>query len=85
MENVHICELNKEGPQVRGILIYSAGQGFFTTLWVKAEEDTFVPFTKNRFWHFFANCLHQRQFARNVKTCFLWKIKTNIKMSSAES
>ena len=48
-------------------------------------------FPENRFWHYMqivsyifsrkqvltlhANCLHRRQFACNVKTCFLGKIK----------
>ena len=56
-------------------------------LWVKvfiSKILLFPPHTppptpqENRFWKFYTNCLHWKQFAWNVKSCFQGKNKKNI-------
>ena len=51
--------------------------------WVKFSADDilkyfFVFSPEHRFWLFYGNCLHERQFAWNVKSCLLGKNKKKI-------
>ena len=53
----------------------------FTTLWANSADDNlliyiyFLFFPTKQDLTFHANCLHLRQFARNVITCFAGKNK----------
>ena len=62
-----------------------------TTLWADSAKDKliiyiyFFCFPSKQGLTFHANCLHWRQFAWNVKTCFLEKKKTNIAENFTQS
>ena len=47
-------------------------------------DDTFLIFPRKQVLTFHADCLQWRQFTRNVKTCFLGKVRKYFKMTSAE-
>ena len=55
----------------------------FTILWTNSADDKLMIFFLFLFLRKYdltchANCLHWRQFAWNIKTCFLGNIRTNI-------
>ena len=50
----------------------------FTTLWTNSADDKLIFFPRKKDLTFHANCLHWRQFAWNVKSYFLRKIRKNI-------
>ena len=59
-----------------------------TTLWANLKDDKlviFLIFSRKQNLTFRANCIHWRQCAWNVKSCFLEKKKKYFKMSSAEN
>ena len=53
-----------------------------TTLWADSADNKlmifFLIFPGNRIWQYNTNCLHWRQFAWNVKPCFLGKMEKSI-------
>ena len=62
----------------------------FTTPWANSADGKSIMFfllfrLTNFILIFQANCLHWRPYARNVKICFLGKIRKIFYMSSAEN
>ena len=90
MQTVSKCRLLKYLPRVLSVKVRARNFYFnnlclfmkkksvmevtFTTLWANIADNKFIIvlvfFLENRIWHFL-----QRQFAWNVKTCFLKKIR----------
>ena len=49
------------------------------------SEIFFLLFLENKALTFHANCLHRRQFAQDVKSCFSGENKENMHLLSAEA
>ena len=61
---------------------------YFTTLWANFADDKlmiyFLYFLENRLWHFMQIVSRGDNLLEMSKHVFKWKLKTNVKMVSAE-